>query len=105
MKGNLFRNVPPDLPEEWVETLASSNAVRIERIVSRGQASPEDFWYDQDQNEFVLLLQGSAGLRMEGVEQAIVLNPGDYLEIPAHHKHRVDWTDAEHDTIWLCVFY
>ena len=102
---SLFDNIPAELPDELVETLAVSDRVRIERIVSRGQASPEGFWYDQEENEFVLVLRGSAGLRMEGEDTPRVLTPGDYVLIPAHARHRVEWTDPSGATIWLAVHY
>jgi cupin 2 domain-containing protein len=103
--GNLFRNVPADLPEEFFETICTTANVVIERIVSRGHASPEDFWYDQDRSEFILVVQGSAGLKIEGHEETMVLKAGDYLNIGAHVKHRVEWTDPDCDTIWLAVHY
>lgn len=102
---NIFERIPEALGEEAIEELAGSGPVRIERIVSRGQASPEGFWYDQDGHEWVLLLRGRAGLRLEGVEEIVVLGPGDWLEIPAHLRHRVEWTDEEEKTIWLAVHY
>lgn len=105
MKGTLFTSLPLELPEELFDTLAASSNVRIERIVSRGHASPKDFWYDQDTDEFVLLVQGRAGLSIEGEAGPIVLEPGDYLIIKARVRHRVDWTDPITDTIWLAVHY
>ena len=101
--GSLFEQIPRELPEELIQTLYSAEQIRIERIVSRGQASPEGFWYDQEQAEFVLLVTGSAGLRIEGRDEILVLKPGDYLNIDAHLKHRVEWTHAECDTVWLAV--
>ena len=103
--GNLFHNVPESLPEELFETLAEQDGVRIERIVSHGHASPEDFWYDQDQHEFVLVVSGSAALQIEGEPEPRTLAPGDYLNLPAHQKHRVHATDASQPTIWLAIFY
>lgn len=103
--GSLFEQIPKELPDELVQTLCSSEQVRIERIVSRGQASPDGCWYDQEQSEFVLLVSGSAGLRIEGHDDILVLKPGDYLNIEAHLKHRVEWTAAECDTVWLAVHY
>ena len=77
--------------------------VRIERIVSHGHSSPEGFWYDQDQHEFVVLLQGAARLRFEvGV---IEMQPGSFIDIPAHQRHRVEWTSPDEPTIWLAVHY
>lgn len=101
--GNIFADVPGALVNEQVLTLASPANVGIERIVSTGQASPPGFWFDQAWTEWVIVLSGSAGLRLEGEEQARTLRAGDYIEIPAHLKHRVDWTDATRPTIWLAV--
>lgn len=105
MSANLFTALPEQLPEELVDVLAHSDAVRIERIVSTGQTSPEGFWYDQEQREFVVLLSGAARLRMEGETEAQELQPGDWLVIPAHQRHRVEWTSTSKTTVWLAVFY
>lgn len=78
--------------------------LRIERILSTGQASPPGFWYDQPEEEFVLLLAGAALLRIEG-EEATPLAPGEWLRLPAHCRHRVDWTSADPPAIWLAVHY
>ena len=102
---NLFEDIPGDLPEELVEVLASGEDVRIERIVSRGHSSREGFWYDQDTREMVVLLSGSAGLMFEGRTEPVLLKPGDWLEIPPHEKHRVQWTDSDVDTVWLAIHY
>jgi len=77
----------------------------VERIVSHGHCSPDGFWYDQDENEWVILLKGSAGLRFEDQDSVLVLNPGDYLHINGHQRHRVEWTDPKQETIWLAVYY
>jgi cupin 2 domain-containing protein len=100
---NLFDEIPNQLPSEVVSVLAKSAQVRIERIVSHGHTSPEGFWYDQDEHEWVCVLQGAARLRYEDAE--VAMQPGDWQLIPAHRKHRVEWTDTEHATIWLAVFY
>lgn len=105
MKHSLLENIPETLPEELFETIASSPNVKIERIVSKGHSSPEDFWYDQHQNEFVLVVKGSAGLRVEGRDDEIVLKPGDYFNIQAHVRHRVEWTEADNETVWLAIHY
>jgi len=105
MKGTLLEGIPVELPEEIFDTLCSTDNVRIERIVSRGHASPEGFWYDQENNEFILIVQGSAGLRLENESDIMVLKTGDYLNIGAHVKHRVEWTDPAGETIWLAVHY
>jgi len=103
--SNLFANVPHELPEEEITELLSAPNVRIERIVSLGHASPPDEWYDQDRAEWVLLLAGSAGMVFEGEAEPILLEPGNYLHIPAHKRHRVAWTDRSVPTIWLAVHY
>ena len=101
---NLLQDIPADRLGEFFETLAETGAVQIERIVSRGQASPPDGWFDQGRHEWVLLVQGAARLDFEdGREVGMV--PGDWLEIPAHQKHRVAWTDPDQDTVWLAVHY
>ena len=104
-KGNIYSTVPDRMPEEIIETLADSGKVRIERIISDAHSSPEEFWYDQDENEWVLLLEGSAGLRFEESGEVLVLKPGDWVDIAAHVRHRVEWTDAKQKTVWLAVFY
>ena len=102
---NIFTNIPDQIPEELFQTLAETSGVKIERIISHGQASPEGFWYDQGQDEWVLLLQGSATLRFQDSEQTLTLEPGDYITIPAHQKHRVESTDPDTPTIWLAIHY
>ena len=102
---NLFDNLPESLPEELIETLVSNPQVRIERIVSTGHTSPEGFWYDQAESEWVIVLQGEAKLRFEGETQPRHLKPGDHVHIPAHQKHRVDWTSPKEPTVWLAVFF
>ena len=103
--SNIFDRIPANLPDELVERIAGGGNVTIERIVSRGQASAEGFWYDQNRDEFVILLAGAAGLLFEGDESVVVLKPGDYLDIPAHQKHRVAWTSPDEETVWLAVHY
>ncbi len=103
-RGNLFADVPARLAHEEVMTLLAAPGLRIERIVSRGQSSAADFWYDQPQPEWVILLAGAATVTFAG-EAAVRLAAGDYLHIPAHCRHRVDWTDPERATVWLAVHY
>ncbi len=102
---NLLKNLQANLPEELTEVLATTENVRIERIVSYGHTSPEDFWYNQEQNEFVLLLKGKAELEFSEPDKTITLDEGDSMIIPAHQRHRVSWTKPETDTIWLLVYY
>ena len=101
---NLF-DLPPHLPDEFFQALLTADNLRIERIVSHGHASPEGFWYDQDQHEWVIVLKGAAKLRFEGDEPLVEMKPGDYVSIPAHQRHRVEWTTPEEPTIWLAVHY
>ncbi|MEW6076834.1 MAG: phosphoribosylaminoimidazole carboxylase [Thermodesulfobacteriota bacterium] len=105
MKKSLLEGIPETLSQELCDVLCSSDNIRIERIVSRGQASPEGYWYDQEKNEFVLVVKGCAGLMFENEGGILVLNPGDYINIGAHVKHRVEWTDPASETIWLTVYY
>ena len=98
-----FVDVPRHLPDELVTTLLDDANVRIERIVSHGHASPEGFWYDQDQHEWVVVLKGAARLRFE--DETIEMKPGDFIDIPVHKKHRVEWTTPDEPTLWLAVHY
>ena len=101
---NLLHDLPNMGADEVAERLAGNGAVRIERIVSRGHASPEGFWYDQDEAEFVLVLAGAARLTFADGE-ALALGPGDWVDIAPHRRHRVAWTDPDRPTVWLAVFY
>ena len=102
--GNLFAAVPPETTGEFVEELLGTRTFRIERIVSRGEASPTDFWYDQPNDEWVLLLAGGAVLQLAD-GQRVTLKPGDHLLIPRRCRHRLDWTDPEKETVWLAVHF
>lgn len=102
--NNIHDDIPAELPQEVFTDLLTAGAVRIERILSRGQTSPEAGWYDQDEHEWVLVLQGAGELSFDNGD-IIRLGPGDYLNIPAHRRHRVSWTDPDQTTIWLAVFY
>ena len=103
--GNLLAGLPESLPDELFQTILSRAGLRIERIVSWGQASPDGFWYDQPQHEFVVLLSGAARLRFEGDEAVVEMKPGDFLDIPAHRRHRVEWTEPTQPTVWLAIHY
>ena len=102
---NLLRPGPASLPEELVEILAESEHVRIERIVSTGHASPEGFWYDQDETEWVCVLNGAATLSFADDDRPLHLEPGDHVTIPAHRRHRVERTSPGEPTVWLAVFW
>ncbi len=103
--GNLFSDIPAELPDEHIKPLLAGGAFRVERIVSRGHTSPDGYWYDQDEHEWVLLLSGGAELEFDEGPASVVLTPGDYLHIPAGARHRVVWTDEERETVWLAVFH
>ena len=99
---NLFDLPVPRKDEELFETLLSKDNVTIERIVSTGQSTPDGEWYDQDWDEWVVVIQGRAGLLIEGQEE-VILESGDHLFLPANEKHRVEWTDQTQETIWLAI--
>jgi cupin 2 domain-containing protein len=100
-------NLLAPLPDaaERVDTLLTRPGLRIERIVSRGEASPPGFWYDQPKAEWVLVLAGAARLRFADETEARILGPGDWVDIAPHRRHRVDWTDPAVPTVWLAIFY
>jgi cupin 2 domain-containing protein len=90
---------------EETETLFEDDHVRIERIVSRGHASPPGFWYDSDEGEWVMVLAGAAEVRFECDDRRVSLGPGSHLHIRPHERHRVEWTDPAADTVWLAVHH
>ena len=102
--GRIYASIPEALDAELVEQLVGTSTVRIERIVSQGHASPESGWYDQDESEWVIVLRGRGRLQFDDGEE-LELDAGDWVDIPAHRKHRVAWTDPDAVTVWLAVFY
>jgi cupin 2 domain-containing protein len=102
---NIFRELPEGTVEEISEALLDTRHFRLERIISTGQGTPPGEWYDQGKNEWVILLEGNAGLLFEGETEVRVMRPGDYVHIPAHQRHRVEWTDSKRKTIWLALHY
>ena len=102
---NLFAPISPEVTEEIFQVLLSTAHFRLSRLVSAGQATPPGEWCDQDTHEWVALLTGSAGLRFADEPEPRVLAPGDYLLIPAHRRHRVEWTDPARPTVWLALHY
>ncbi len=101
--GNLTHPLPLEQSVEFFETLLTRPGVRIERIISYGQATPAGEWYDQSWDEWVMLVAGAACLLLAGEEQPRSLQPGDYLLLPAGCRHRVAWTDPARETVWLAV--
>ncbi|MBI2524522.1 MAG: cupin domain-containing protein [Candidatus Rokubacteria bacterium] len=104
-RGNLFANLPGPRPGELVEVLLDCPGLTLERIISTGQATPPGRWWDQAGDEWVVLLRGSAALRVEGKPDLLVLGPGDWVEIPARCRHRVEWTDPAGPTVWLALHH
>jgi cupin 2 domain-containing protein len=102
---NLFSGIPPQLPEELVTVLCRNKGIRIERIVSDGQRSPEGFWYDQKRHEWVIVLEGRAAIKFEGKPELVEIERGSYLNIPARPRHRVAWTSTTEKPVWLVVLY
>ncbi len=103
--GNIFGQIPAELPEELESLLASGTAFQLKRIVSRGHASPPDFWYDQGEAEWVILLSGGALVEFEQGRPPTTLHAGDYLFIPPHCRHRVSWTDPDAESVWLALYF
>ncbi len=101
--SNLFDDVPRSLPAERVDVLLATPGLRLERIVSTGQATPPRQWYDQDRDEWVVVLRGRARLRIEGETEDRALGVGDHLLLRAHVRHRVQWTESP--TVWLALHY
>ena len=104
MNANLLKDLPDDLPEEWLDTLVNAEDVTVERIVSHGHTSPATGWYDQPRHEWVMVLTGRGTVAFEDGDE-VTLEPGDHLTIPAHRRHRVAWTATDEPTVWLAVHY
>jgi cupin 2 domain-containing protein len=102
---NLLDDLPGTADQEQFVDLLKRPALRIERIVSTWQSSPPGFWYDQAHGEWVALLAGEARLRFEDEAAARTLRAGDFVDIAAHRRHRVDWTHPAQPTVWLAVHY
>lgn len=108
---NLFASSPPTAPldtpssDEILEELLRGGPFELERIVSTGQTTPAGQWYDQEKDEWVLLLCGAARLVFQHDEEPVEMRPGDCLNIAAHRRHRVEWTDPTQPTVWLALHY
>jgi cupin 2 domain-containing protein len=104
LSGNVLSELPEAIDAEVSQLLLERRRARFERIVSRGQSSPEGFWYDQSQHEFVLVVAGRALLEFDSGETK-QLEAGDWIQIDAHARHRVAWTDPNVATVWLVAFF
>lgn len=102
---NLFHDLPLDETREVFTPLLQARGFHLERIVSSGQVTPPGEWYDQKDREWVIVLRGRAGLLFHGESTVRVLEAGDYVDIPAHVLHRVEWTDKTQNTVWLALHY
>jgi cupin 2 domain-containing protein len=100
---NIYKDIPEELTDELIEVLLKGRDFRVERIVSRGHRTSSGTWFDQETAEWVMVLRGSAGLKIRGQKTVNVLTPGDYVYLPAHEKHRVEWTDENVETVWLAI--
>jgi cupin 2 domain-containing protein len=102
--GSLFDHLPDDdFEAEQFDTLLEGGRFRLLRIVSNGQTTPDGQWLDQDDDEWVVVITGAAVVRLEGEEQARALTPGEWLFLPAHCRHRVEWTAPDQPTVWLAL--
>lgn len=104
-RRSLFSDIPSELPQEFFEDILKTDNFRLERIVSKGHTTPEDEWYDQKDNEWVLVIEGEATLLFEEGMKTVALKAGDHINIPAHVRHRVSWTKPDTETVWLAIFY
>ncbi len=102
---NIFSLPTTERDAEAVTKILGTTDLLLERVVSTGQSTPDQTWYDQGRAEWVVLLKGSAGVRFEAEDTTHALAPGDALLIPAHVRHRVEWTDPDHPTVWLALHY
>ncbi|MFH1673752.1 MAG: cupin domain-containing protein [Pseudomonadota bacterium] len=103
--SNIYSDIPKELPDELLEEIIQSSSFKLERIISKGHSTPKEKWYDQGKDEWVILLKGSAGLLIEGENEIVYLKPGDYIHLPAHLRHRVEWTAPGEETVWLALHY
>jgi cupin 2 domain-containing protein len=102
---NIFDGIPSALTEELFTTIHTAKKFRLERIVSQGQCSPQGFWYDQNENEWLIVLEGNAAIQFDGDPEPVELKAGSFLYIPAHAKHRVARTSQTQQTVWLAIHY
>ena len=105
MKGNLFEPANGNAIGEHTDELLSQPGIRVERIISTGQASPPGFWYEQNEAEWVVLLSGAAELEFEDEPEPHKMAPGDWINIAAGCRHRVRWTDPSQPSVWLAIHY
>ncbi len=100
---NLFAQRLYQTDDEYFEPLLERKGIKLERILSRGHSTPEGEWYDQTQDEWVMVVRGAAQLCIEGRDELVNMQAGDYILLPAHCRHRVEWTSPEEETVWLAL--
>ena len=105
MLNNILEQIPHRLEDEQFIELLAVTGLRIERIVSIGHSTPPGEWLQQDRAEWVMLVQGEAGVRLENASEVRRLRQGDHLHIQARQRHRVEWSSAEPAAVWLAVHY
>ena len=102
---NIFEAIPKELSKELFQTIIENPSFKLERIISKGHSTPVGEWYDQDWNEWAILLKGEAVLLFEGDKETTTMKAGDYLYIPAHRRHRVESTSVKDETVWLALHF
>lgn len=105
MAQNIFNNLPSAIKSEHFTELLNTAGIKIETIISEGHVTPKNTWYDQQHDEWVLVLKGAARIKIKGCPKEVVLNIGDHLHLPAHTKHRVCWTHKSEQTLWLAIHF
>ena len=101
---NILLDIPNKINEEIFQELAKTKNCKIQRIISRNHKTPKNKWYDQTENEFIIILQGNAEILFK-TEKSVIMKEGDYLNIPSHVKHRVEKTSDKEETMWLAIHY
>lgn len=102
---NFLRPIPRATNQEIFEPVWRAKGLTVERIVSRGQATPPGTWLSEKKDEWVMVLTGRARLRFYGRRKFVEMKAGDYLLIPSGKRHRVEWTDKKKPTVWLAIYY
>lgn len=103
--GNIFYNLPKTKEKEVFQLLFKDKKLKVERIISMGQATKQGRWLRQKRNEWVVLLRGKAVLSFFGKAGVLKLKSGDYVFIPKNLRHRVEWSDPKEKSLWLAVHF
>ena len=103
--SNIYSQISANFDAELFTEILHNGKLTLKRIISAGHCTPAGEWYDQSDNEWVMLLKGSAVLLIEGQAEPVVMSPGDHIVLPAHVRHRVEKTSVDEKTIWLALHY